>query len=202
MADCAERAARAGQLGGKVCVPPTDIPNVGRFSVIADPQGAALVRPLGSEFAVNGGARDGAIPLLESPTVQGLLGPREGSKQRVKQASVKPFEDQGLPVQFLRNPAADKEQIARAIADERKVESGLVCALSSMEPSPSFEHRGTHMVRRLKPSQVIYQYQIHPQVGWMYARIQTWFPFNIQVGLNGREWLARQMDLFQHYPID
>jgi hypothetical protein len=29
----------------------------------------------------------------------------------------------------------------------------------------------------------------------MYARIQTWFPFNIQVGLNGREWLARQMDV-------
>jgi len=28
----------------------------------------------------------------------------------------------------------------------------------------------------------------------MYARLQTWFPFNIQVGLNGREWLSRQMD--------
>ena len=28
----------------------------------------------------------------------------------------------------------------------------------------------------------------------MYARIQTWFPFHIQVGLNGREWLARPMD--------
>ena len=28
----------------------------------------------------------------------------------------------------------------------------------------------------------------------MYARIQTWFPFNIQVGLNGREWLTRQMN--------
>jgi hypothetical protein len=27
----------------------------------------------------------------------------------------------------------------------------------------------------------------------MYARIQTWFPFQIQVGLNGREWLAQQM---------
>jgi predicted enzyme related to lactoylglutathione lyase len=40
VADCDERAARAGQLGGKVCVPPTDIPNVGRFSVIGDPQGA------------------------------------------------------------------------------------------------------------------------------------------------------------------
>ena len=42
VADCDERAARAGQLGAKVCVPPTDIPNVGRFSVIADPQGAVF----------------------------------------------------------------------------------------------------------------------------------------------------------------
>jgi hypothetical protein len=40
-----------------------------------------------------------------------------------------------------------------------------------------------------------HQYQIHPQVGWMYARIRTWFPFQIQVGINGREWLAHQMRL-------
>ena len=71
--------------------------------------------------------------------------------QEVKKASLKPFENQGLPVQFLRDPAVDKEQIARAIAAERKVDSGLVCALSSMEISPSFEHQGTHMVNRLKP---------------------------------------------------
>ena len=114
--------------------------------------------------------------------------------QKVKQASVKPFESQGLPVEFLRDPSANKDEIARAIATKQSVKSGLVCALSSVEPSPSFEHRGTHLVRRTKPCQVLYQYQIHPQVGWMYARLQTWFPFNIQVGLNGREWLARQMD--------
>lgn len=33
---------RGEELGGKVYVPPTDIPTVGRFSVLADPQGAAL----------------------------------------------------------------------------------------------------------------------------------------------------------------
>src|SRR2546426_3369152 len=33
-----------------------------------------------------------------------------------------------------------------------------------------------------------------PEWGWMNARIQTWFPFNIQVCINGREWLARQME--------
>ncbi len=114
--------------------------------------------------------------------------------QKVKQASVQPFREHGLPVEFLRNPSADKDEIARAFATERGVARGLVCALSSVEPSPSFEHRGTHLVRRMKPCQVLYQYQIHPEVGWMYARLQTWFPFNIQVGMNGREWLARQMD--------
>jgi hypothetical protein len=28
----------------------------------------------------------------------------------------------------------------------------------------------------------------------MNARIQSWFPFNIQVCINGREWLAQEMD--------
>jgi uncharacterized protein len=35
-------ARRVDELGGKVCVPPTDIPNVGRFCVINDPAGATL----------------------------------------------------------------------------------------------------------------------------------------------------------------
>ncbi len=38
--DCDGRAAKATQLGGRVNVPPSDIPNVGRFAMVADPQGA------------------------------------------------------------------------------------------------------------------------------------------------------------------
>src|SRR5436309_5521827 len=40
--DCDATAAKAKSLGGQNYVPPTDIPNVGRFSVIADPQGASF----------------------------------------------------------------------------------------------------------------------------------------------------------------
>lgn len=40
--DVDARVARAESLGGKICVPPRDIPDVGRFSIIADPQGAML----------------------------------------------------------------------------------------------------------------------------------------------------------------
>jgi predicted enzyme related to lactoylglutathione lyase len=35
-------AAKAKSLGATIHVPPTDIPNVGRFAVIADPQGAVI----------------------------------------------------------------------------------------------------------------------------------------------------------------
>jgi predicted enzyme related to lactoylglutathione lyase len=35
-------AKKAEQLGGKTMAPPRDIPDVGRFAVIQDPQGAAI----------------------------------------------------------------------------------------------------------------------------------------------------------------
>jgi predicted enzyme related to lactoylglutathione lyase len=35
-------AARCSALGGKVCMPPMDIPGVGRMAVLQDPQGATF----------------------------------------------------------------------------------------------------------------------------------------------------------------
>ncbi len=42
VADCDQSAAKATGLGAVTCVPPTPIPDVGRFSVITDPQGAVF----------------------------------------------------------------------------------------------------------------------------------------------------------------
>jgi predicted enzyme related to lactoylglutathione lyase len=42
VADADQAAARAGELGGKVLLGPMDIP-IGRFTVLADPQGAAFI---------------------------------------------------------------------------------------------------------------------------------------------------------------
>lgn len=49
VADVDAAVARATELGGKVCNPPTDVPTVGRFAVVADPQGAmiSLFKPAG-----------------------------------------------------------------------------------------------------------------------------------------------------------
>ena len=51
---------RVKQLGGTVYVPPTDVPNISRFSVIADPQRATLALVKGAEIwpcAVRRGGR-------------------------------------------------------------------------------------------------------------------------------------------------
>jgi predicted enzyme related to lactoylglutathione lyase len=47
VADCDSAAAKATELGATYIVPPRDIPNVGRFAVIRDPQGAvfAIFKP-------------------------------------------------------------------------------------------------------------------------------------------------------------
>lgn len=42
VADVDQTTARAKELGGSTTVPPTDIPNVGRFAVLSDPQGGVF----------------------------------------------------------------------------------------------------------------------------------------------------------------
>ena len=42
VADVDATAKRVPMLGGTIHVPPTDIPNIGRFCVLADPTGATI----------------------------------------------------------------------------------------------------------------------------------------------------------------
>lgn len=120
--------------------------------------------------------------------------------QALKEASVAEATRLGRPVQYLRSSDLDKEAIARRLAAAGRITEGLICVLTCVEPCWSFEiyrNRDTQKLE-LQPRQrkclFLYQDSIHPRWGFMYARIQSWFPFPIQVGLNGREWLARQMD--------
>ncbi len=56
--------AQAKALGASVVVPPTDIPNTGRFAVLIDPQGAsfAILQPLPMADGTAGGAFDQQKP--------------------------------------------------------------------------------------------------------------------------------------------
>lgn len=109
-------------------------------------------------------------------------------------------EQAGQPVQYLSSPKESKEDLARAIAERDSIREGRVCVFSTLETCMSFEVRGnrqTHKleaVRRQRKCLHYYLYYLDAEFGLMHIRLQSWFPFDIQVYINGREWLARQLD--------
>jgi len=118
----------------------------------------------------------------------------------IKQASLNHAVTMGRPVQYLSSSATSKEALARQIASDDGVREGLIAVLTCVEPCRTFDiyrnrqEKKLELVARERKCLFLYHYWFDPVFGFMNARIQTWFPFPIQVCLNGREWLARQMD--------
>jgi hypothetical protein len=121
--------------------------------------------------------------------------------ERIRAASHKIAEDAGRPLTYLNSTSINKEQTAREVAEKDKVQEGLVGVLTCTEPCFSYRIGRNPEKRRLElrgermKCLHHYFYFQHPQLGFLHLRLQTWFPFTIHVCLNGREWLARQMDL-------
>ncbi len=119
---------------------------------------------------------------------------------RLEDASLRQARALGREIRYLNSSQHCKEAIARQIAARDHIRNGLICVLRSVDPCLSFQitkNRDTKKLEihyRERKCLHLYHYQIHPVFGFMHTRIQTWFPFRIYVCLNGREWLARQMD--------
>lgn len=99
---------------------------------------------------------------------------------------------------YLGSGQASKEEAARAILKRRPTAEGLVAVLQCIEPCWTFDTKSVagrlRIVGEMGKCSALYHYYLHPRFGWMYLRLQTWFPFEVQIGLNGREWLARRLD--------
>lgn len=109
------------------------------------------------------------------------------------------------PLIYLDKPSTartgnSKEGQARAIAVRDGITDGLICIFSVVEPCRAFgirSNRATHkleVARAYRKCLHYYLYYLDEEFGFMHLRLQSWFPFEIQVYLNGREWLARQLD--------
>jgi len=93
-----------------------------------------------------------------------------------------------------------KEQMAKEIAERDGLTEGLVCIFRTLEMGPSFELRYSKKRGRYEPHPKrrkclhYYIYRIDPEFGLMHIRIQSWFPMQVQIYLNGREWLVRRLE--------
>jgi hypothetical protein len=118
----------------------------------------------------------------------------------LKEASLARAEALDRPVQYLESPGVRKDLLAREIAARDGITDGLICVFSAVEPCRSFviqpnkELKRIQLVAKKRKCLFLYHYLMHPKFGFMHVRLQTWLPYEVQVWINGREWLSRQLD--------
>lgn len=103
----------------------------------------------------------------------------------------------GQGITYLPSSNDRKESIARERQAQTGIETGLIGVWSCVEAGGSYRiipAAGKPALRWVNTRcKHLYLYMDHPVYGFMHIRIQTWFPYKIQVAMNGREWLARQL---------
>jgi hypothetical protein len=112
---------------------------------------------------------------------------------------------EGRPVVYFEHARAGnldlkKDDYARRIAERDGITEGIVCEISAIEPCRSFQvsryaTTGKLEIRsRERKCLHHYLYLVDPEFGFMHVCIQGWMPWEVRIYINGREWLARQLD--------
>jgi hypothetical protein len=104
-------------------------------------------------------------------------------------------------VHYLTSPEESKEKLAQKYMADRNVRFGPICVLSAVEPCWSWQVRRSrerehpqHFRRHLTKCLHYYFYFFDRRFGFGHVRVQSWFPFQVRICLNGREWLGRRLD--------
>ncbi len=117
--------------------------------------------------------------------------------ERLKQHARALAEKNARPYIHL-NGGIRKEEKAREIAQSDGITQGLICILAAVEACQSFRlvpgDKRPRLVSSRRKCLCLYFYFIDPEFGFMHLRIPTWFPFTIQIYLNGHDWLAGKLD--------
>jgi hypothetical protein len=108
-------------------------------------------------------------------------------------------QEQGVPLEHLNSPNIDKETRALELARRDRRTSGRVALLTCVESCSTYRLR-KNKIGYIKPVKEpgkclhYYHYFLHADLGLCYVRVQSWFPFAIRIGMNGRQWLYRQLE--------
>lgn len=103
-------------------------------------------------------------------------------------------------IHYLNSGKLNKDEFARNIFDKKEDKKGLITALSTVEICNTMTVKPNHKTEKLevtsRPTKCkhYYFYYNDAEFGWMYLKIQTWFPYNAQIYINGREYLSKIFD--------
>lgn len=105
----------------------------------------------------------------------------------------------GRPVKYLTSASIKKEDEAKAFLQSDPVDEGLICVLKTLEACRTAKVYGSDngkLVVKTVNNKCLhyYLYYLDREYGFMFVKIQSWFPFNIQVYMNGRELMKHVFD--------
>jgi hypothetical protein len=91
-----------------------------------------------------------------------------------------------------------KEEVARQRQKDKGITVGPIGVWSCVESGATYRlarAEGAPVLRYYSGRcKHLYTYLDHPDYGFMSIRMQTWLPYRIQIAMNGREWLSRQLE--------
>jgi len=106
----------------------------------------------------------------------------------------------GSEITHIRSSNERKEALAHKRQEEAGIKEGLIGVWSCVESCNTyravFSPEQKHPMLRSEWGKCkhLYFYFDDPTYGFMNVRLQTWAPYEIQIALNGREWLRRSLD--------
>jgi len=106
----------------------------------------------------------------------------------------------GCGIERIVSSKARKEELAHKRQKDLGKDSGLIGVWSALESCWSYRAQysaeaGYPLLRKeWMKCKHLYFYFDHPLYGFMNIRLQTWFPYHIQIAMNGREWLRRSLE--------
>jgi len=109
-------------------------------------------------------------------------------------------EETGTPITAIRSSKLRKEELARDRQKELEIAEGLLGVWSATEACTTYKARFSRtqsfpqMSREWSKCKHLYFYFDDPSFGFLNVRLQTWFPYHIQIAMNGREWLCRGLE--------
>jgi len=109
-------------------------------------------------------------------------------------------ETTGRPLIYLNSSKMSKEGTALEVLKKDSVEEGLICIVSTVEMCNSIDIKKNKEEHKLELKNgkrkylYYYFYYQDKEFGFMHVKLQTWFPFEMQVYVNGREYISKQLD--------
>ena len=110
------------------------------------------------------------------------------------------IKENNIDLIYLKSNKDNKQEMVQQLIQDSDNKSGLIAAFSAVEICRTSTIVANHETQKLESAirntkcKHYYLYYNDDEFGLMFLKIQTWFPYNVQIYINGREYCSKLFD--------